>query len=116
MLKSYSHNNLKKGRYVKATKRPFLSLIECRGPARSASGSGWAWTDADHLELSGYAGESIGADPKRACAFMVCACRTQVLAMARPAVGFLSMPRGLLRPVPMAALLAWAGRLCPRDL
>ena len=26
------------------------------------SGSGWAWTDADHLELTGYAGEAIGAD------------------------------------------------------
>lgn len=26
------------------------------------SGPGWAWTDADHLELYGYAGEAIGAD------------------------------------------------------
>lgn len=26
------------------------------------SGSGWAWTDADHLELNGYTGEAIGAD------------------------------------------------------
>ena len=26
------------------------------------SGPGWAWTDADHLEPSGYAGEAIGAD------------------------------------------------------
>lgn len=26
------------------------------------SGPGWAWTDADHLELTGYAGEAIGAD------------------------------------------------------
>ena len=26
------------------------------------SGSGWAWTDADHLELDGYAGEAIGAE------------------------------------------------------
>ena len=26
------------------------------------SGSGWAWTDADHLELNGYAGEAIGAE------------------------------------------------------
>ena len=26
------------------------------------SGPGWAWTDADHLELNGYAGEAIGAD------------------------------------------------------
>lgn len=27
-----------------------------------ASGPGWAWTDADHLELTGYEGEAIGAD------------------------------------------------------
>lgn len=26
------------------------------------SGPEWAWTDADHLELTGYAGEAIGAD------------------------------------------------------
>lgn len=26
------------------------------------SGLGWAWTDADHLELNGYAGEAIGAE------------------------------------------------------
>ena len=26
------------------------------------SGAGWAWTDAEHLELTGYAGEAIGAD------------------------------------------------------
>lgn len=26
------------------------------------SGPGWAWTDVDHLELTGYAGEAIGAD------------------------------------------------------
>lgn len=26
------------------------------------SGPGWAWADADHLELNGYAGEPIGAD------------------------------------------------------
>lgn len=26
------------------------------------SGLGWAWTDADNLELNGYAGEAIGAD------------------------------------------------------
>lgn len=25
-------------------------------------GPGWAWTDADHLELNGYAGKAIGAD------------------------------------------------------
>lgn len=27
-----------------------------------ASGPGWAWTTADHLKLTGYAGEAIGAD------------------------------------------------------
>ena len=27
-----------------------------------ASCPGWAWTDADHLELNGYAGEAIGAE------------------------------------------------------
>ena len=27
-----------------------------------ASGPGWAWTAADHLELTGYVGEAIGAD------------------------------------------------------
>ncbi len=27
-----------------------------------ASGPGWAWTDADYLELNGYTGEAIGAD------------------------------------------------------
>ena len=26
------------------------------------SGPGWAWTDADHLDLNGYTGEAIGAD------------------------------------------------------
>ena len=26
------------------------------------SGPGWAWTDAGHLELDGYAGDAIGAD------------------------------------------------------
>lgn len=26
------------------------------------SGPGWAWTDADHLELNGFSGEAIGAD------------------------------------------------------
>ena len=26
------------------------------------SGPGWAWTDADHLELNGYVGEAVGAD------------------------------------------------------
>lgn len=26
------------------------------------SGTGWAWTDADHLELNGYTGEAVGVD------------------------------------------------------
>lgn len=54
MLKSYSHNNLKKGRYVKATKRPFFSLLGSRGQALSVSVLGWVWTQADRLELNGY--------------------------------------------------------------
>lgn len=54
MLKSYSHNNLKKGRCVEATKRPFFSLLGSRGLACSVSGLGWVWTDADHLELNDY--------------------------------------------------------------
>ena len=37
---------------MEAAKRPFLFLIDSRGPARSVSGSGWAWTDADYLELN----------------------------------------------------------------
>ena len=164
-----------------------------------ASGPGWAWTDADHLELNGYAGEAIGAEgdlvltlagqnsvteshapdaditlcgmevwgsltlrgtgtltatgsqcgihvsqaltvdgctvdaradgadisdaslprvpgPERACAPTACICRTLALVLARSAVGFPSMPRGSMRPAPMAALRAWAGRLCPRGL
>ena len=181
-----------------------------------ASGPGWAWTDADHLELDGYAGGAIGAEgdlvltlagqnsvteshapdaditlcgmevwgnltlrgtgtltatgsqcgihvsqalvvygctvdaradgaditdeavagmiagdmavrgggaslprapgPERTCASTACICRTRALAMARPVVGFPSTPRGSMRTVPTAALHAWAGRLCPRDL
>lgn len=54
MLKSYSHNNLKKGSYVEATKRPFFSLLGSRSQALSASGLGRVRTDADHLELNGY--------------------------------------------------------------
>lgn len=180
------------------------------------SGPGWAWTDADHLELNGYAGEAIGAEGdlvltltgqnsvtesrapdaditlcgmevwgnltlrgtgtlaatgsqcgvhvsqalvvdgctvdaradgaditdeavagviagdmavrgggrvlpgapglERACVLTAFICRTRALALARPAVVFPSTPRGLMRPVPMAALRARAGRLCPRGL
>ena len=204
MPKSYSHDNLSKGRYVGATKRPFFSLINSRGQTPSVSGPGWAWTDADHLELNGYAGEAIGAEgdlvltlagqnsvteshapdaditlcgmevwgsltlrgtgtltatgsqcgihvsqalvvdgctvdaradgaditdeaaagalsprapgPGRACALTVCICRTLLLAMARPAAGFPSIPRGSMRPVSIAASRARAARLCPRGL
>lgn len=180
------------------------------------SGPGWAWTDADHLELNGYAGEAIGAEgdlvltlagqnsvteshapdaditlcgmevwgnltlrgtgtltatgsqcgihvsqalavdgctvdaradgaditdeavagviagdmpcaaadaslprapgPERACAPTACICRMWALAMVRPAVGFPSTPRGLMRPVPTAALRARAGRSWPHGL
>lgn len=180
------------------------------------SGPGWSWTDADHLELNGYAGEAIGADgdlvltlagqnsvteshapdaditlcgmevwgsltlrgtgtltaagsqcgihvsqtlvvdgcavdartdgaditdeavagviagdmavrgggrvvaagagSERACAPTACICRMRTLATVRPAVGFPSTPRGLMRPVPTAVLDAWAGRLCPHGL
>lgn len=134
------------------------------------SGPGWAWTDAGHLELDGYAGDATAADgdlvvtlagqnsvtesnapdaditqcgmevwgsltlrgtgslaaagaslprapgSERACAPMACICRMRALAMVRPAVGFPSMPRGSMRPVPTAVLRARAGRLCPRGL
>lgn len=59
MLKSYSHNNLRKGRYVEATKRPFFSLLGSRGQALSVSVLGWVWTEADHLELNDFSGEAI---------------------------------------------------------
>lgn len=39
---------------MKATKRPFFSLLGSRGQALSASVLGWVWTEADHLELNGY--------------------------------------------------------------
>ena len=54
MLKSYSHNNLKKGRCVEATQRPFFSLLGSRGQALSASGLGLVWTEADRVEFNGY--------------------------------------------------------------
>ena len=38
----------------------FIAGDTCYKPG--VSGPGWAWTDADHLELTGYAGEAIGAD------------------------------------------------------
>lgn len=39
---------------MEAIKRPFFSLLGRRGQALSASGLGWVWTEADHLELNGY--------------------------------------------------------------
>ena len=38
----------------------FIAGATCCEPG--VSGPGWAWTDADHLELNGYTGEAIGAD------------------------------------------------------
>ena len=38
----------------------FIAGATYREPG--VSGPGWAWTDADHLELNGYAGEAIGAE------------------------------------------------------
>lgn len=43
MLKSYSHNNLKKGSYVEATKRPFFPRLAAGGRLsvrRASAGSG----------------------------------------------------------------------------
>lgn len=53
---------MKKERCAEAIKRPFFSLLGSRGQALSASGLGWVWTEADHLELNGFSGEAIGAD------------------------------------------------------
>ena len=177
------------------------------------SGPGWAWTDADHLELNGYVGEAIGAEGDLVltlagqnsvteshapdaditlcgmevwgsltlrgtgtltatgsqCGIHVsqalvvdgCAvdaradgaditdeavagviagdiavrCRGRRVRDGRarlrcvsagrgpwrwrcrlPAAGFPLTPRGSMRPVPMAALRAWAGHLCPHGL
>ena len=38
------------------------SRTELYANIRDTTGPGWAWTAADHLELTGYAGEAIGAD------------------------------------------------------
>ena len=43
MLKSYSHDNLRKGRYVKATKRPFFPRLAAGARLsvrRASAGSG----------------------------------------------------------------------------
>lgn len=46
--------------YAAGTDSPFIAGATYYEPG--VSGPGWAWTDADLLELTGYAGEAIGAD------------------------------------------------------
>lgn len=46
--------------YAAGAESLFISCATYYEPG--ASGPGWAWTDADHLELNGYMGEAIGAD------------------------------------------------------
>ena len=46
--------------YAAGTESLFIAGATYDEPG--ASGPGWAWTDAGHLELNGYAGEAIGAD------------------------------------------------------
>ncbi len=46
--------------YAAGTESLFIAGATYYEPG--VSGPGWAWTDADHLELNGYAGEAIGAD------------------------------------------------------
>ena len=46
--------------YAAGAESLFIAGATYYGPG--VSGPGWAWTDADHLELNGYAGEAIGAD------------------------------------------------------
>ena len=58
----------------------------------------------------------VGPRPPPACVPTVCACRTLAPTTARPGVGFPSMPRGSMRPVPMAVSGARAGRLRPHGL
>ena len=55
-------------------------------------------------------------EPELVCALMACICRMLSLVLARLAVAFPSTHRGLMRPVPMAVLLVWAGRLCQLGL
>lgn len=38
-----------------------LIIADAKYYEPGASGPGWAWTDAEHLELNGYTGEAIGA-------------------------------------------------------
>ena len=46
--------------YAAGAESLFIAGATYREPG--VSGSGWAWTDAGHLELDGYAGDAIGAD------------------------------------------------------
>ena len=46
--------------YAAGAESLFIAGATYYGPG--VSGPGWAWTDADHLELNGYTGEAIGAD------------------------------------------------------
>lgn len=46
--------------YAAGAESLFIADATYREPG--VSGPGWAWTDADHLELNGYAGEAIGAE------------------------------------------------------
>lgn len=46
--------------YAAGAESLFIAGATYREPG--VSGPGWAWTDAGHLELDGYAGDAIGAD------------------------------------------------------
>ena len=46
--------------YAAGAESLFIADATYREPG--VSGPGWAWTDADQLELDGYAGDAIGAD------------------------------------------------------
>lgn len=46
--------------YAAGAESLFIAGATYREPG--VSGPGWAWTDADNLELDGYAGDAIGAD------------------------------------------------------
>lgn len=46
--------------YAAGAENLFIAGATYREPG--VSGPGWAWTDAGHLELDGYAGDAIGAD------------------------------------------------------
>ena len=46
--------------YAAGAENLFIAGATYREPG--VSGPGWAWTDAGHLELDGYAGDAIGAE------------------------------------------------------